>query len=217
MGYLCSGQLAPRELLTRGKLFTLDDTILLNQVHFRSVGEMLVTLARKKGASARIFSFTNDEVHLCFEKAVHLLGLPEDSVLYQLRHSGASHDLIHHHREFANDMTRGWWVTETSLRRYAKQGRVQRLLTGLPLASRAFRETSIQRIEDVVQGRFLARTVAWQGHACIMLPLEVTSVIECLTTPSRVCGAQPPRSRSEGSSHTATNSRSRPLRMCCPQ
>ena len=152
--------LAPRELLTPGKTFTWDDTILLDQVNFKWVGELLVTLAREKGASGRIFSFTNDEVRLCFEKAVHLLGLPEDSVLYQLRHSGASHDLIHHHREFANVMTRGRWVTETSVRRYAKQGRVQRLLAGLPLASRAFRETSIQKIEDVVQGRFLARTVA---------------------------------------------------------
>jgi hypothetical protein len=87
-----------------------------------------------------------------FTKAIHLVRLPEDSVLYQLRHSGASLDLLHHHR--------ARWVTETSVRRYAKHGRFQRLLAELPLASRACCETSSQKIEDVVQGRLLARTLA---------------------------------------------------------
>ena len=55
--------------------------------------------------------------------------------LYRLRHGGATEDLCAKHRDFHGVKQRGRWLTDQSVRRYAKTGRVQLLLNKLDHSS----------------------------------------------------------------------------------
>ena len=44
---------------------------------------------------------------------------------YALRHGGASDDLLHNRRDLLGIKRRGQWVADSSLRRYAKESRLQ--------------------------------------------------------------------------------------------
>eukprot|EP00972_Heterocapsa_arctica_P038827 5721550-Heterocapsa_arctica.AAC.1 len=55
-----------------------------------------------------------------FKAACDLLGLLRGTCMYQMRHGGASEDLLSHSRPQDDVKRRGRWSTDSSLRRYAK-------------------------------------------------------------------------------------------------
>ena len=141
---------SPMERLEPSKTNTYDDTILLDSVDFPNLGTMITDLARRRKDHPFLFGdFKTDELRTAFEDASQLLKLPP-LVLYQLRHGGASHDLLYRRREMEAIKQRGRWRTDASLRRYAKQGKVQSMVANLSEEVRAYADYSLQNIENVL-------------------------------------------------------------------
>ena len=142
--------MAPRELQMHSKTLTWDDTILLDCDVMPWLGSAVLALAQRAGPNDTIFKFQPEDVRDVFAQSVAALGLPNDSVLYQFRHSGASYDLLFRKREYEVIKARGRWRTETSMRRYAKQGRVQRLMGTLSPQVTRYCQESVERIGKIV-------------------------------------------------------------------
>eukprot|EP00971_Amphidinium_carterae_P274794 5452987-Amphidinium_carterae.1 len=79
---------------------------------------------------------TGRSYNALFQQVVHALHLDAlgDQVPYVLRHSGASHDAVHKLRDLVSVQRRGRWLSLTSLRRYAKGGRLADQLSRVPQA-----------------------------------------------------------------------------------
>ena len=142
--------ISPIERLEPSKTNTYDDTILLDSIDFPNLGSMINDLARRRASHFFLFGdFKSDELRTAFENASQLLKLPP-LVLYQLRHGGASHDLLYRRREMEAIKQRGRWRTDASLRRYAKQGKVQSMVANLTNEVRVYADYSMQNIENVL-------------------------------------------------------------------
>ena len=87
-----------------------------------------------------------------FRKVTVAQGL-QDVCMYQLRHGGASEDILSARRTLAEVKTRGHWSQDSSVKRYAKPGMVQQLLAALSPAARAHGEAQWTRLEDLFAGR----------------------------------------------------------------
>ena len=83
------------------------------------------------------------------------LGLPP-LCMYQLRHGGASEDVLSKNRTSDEVKSRGRWRTETSLRRYAKPAQVQRLLNSLSPNLRVYAEQSFNNLEGLMSRKVRA-------------------------------------------------------------
>ena len=70
------------------------------------------------------------------------------ATLYQLRHGGASHELLTGARSAADLKKRGRWVTDSSMSRYAKSARIHEQLQKLPAPLLA----KAVRVEKVIGG-----------------------------------------------------------------
>ena len=81
-------------------------------------------MVRQRKPEQALFSFEQDKYRNRFQEAGSWLGLP-NLHLYQLRHGGASDDLCQRIRDHNAVKDRGRWLTDTSVRRYAKSGKVQ--------------------------------------------------------------------------------------------
>ena len=92
------------------------------------MGPVLEGLVKRgSGADAPVFRLDHGKLASRFRDIARQLGV-EKACLYQLRHGGASHDLLSKKRDKHGVMARGRWRTDSSLRRYAKPAAVQRLL-----------------------------------------------------------------------------------------
>ena len=120
------------------------------------MGPLLLQLAQSKSANENLFAFEADDIVKVFAEACQILKLPIDTVLYQCRHGGASHDLLHSRREFQVIKQRGRWATDTSIRRYAKQGRVQRLVGSIEKRESHFCDQATMRIGPIRSGNVTA-------------------------------------------------------------
>jgi len=83
------------------------------------------------GDNGAIFQFKLEAFRKLYQKSGRWLGLP-DLHVYQLRHGGASDDLCSKLRDHYGVKERGRWQTDTSVRRYAKVGKIQNLLSRMP-------------------------------------------------------------------------------------
>ena len=77
--------------------------------------------------------------------------------LYQLRHGGAAHDYLTKKRPLLEVMARGRWSSTSTFLRYAKAGKVQKLVKGLDQASLAFAVWSERNLQKVLHGRAAPR------------------------------------------------------------
>jgi len=67
-----------------------------------------------------------------------------------LRHGGASHDLLHKLRSFEEIKARGQWLTDLSVRRYAKAAAVQRYLLQCPIATVEYGRRALDNLQKIV-------------------------------------------------------------------
>ena len=81
---------------------------------------------------------------------------------YQLRHGGATEDLTSKRRDHPQVKARGRWMTDQSVRRYTKIGRVQALLNKLSPANLRFCQWSEKHLQAVIQGQKPARSASSQ-------------------------------------------------------
>ena len=101
----------------------------------------LVPLSHRAWAAA----FERSGWRLKLEK----LGPP---VLYQLRHGGASHEALTGFRPISGIKHRGRWLSDTSVRRYEKGGRVNQVLSEPPEKLRRHADACALRIGSILCG-----------------------------------------------------------------
>ena len=146
--------LCPFEDLEPSKTLTYDDTISCG--HPPWLGRLLVALKKGRPRGALLFGLKAEAVLPAWEAAWKALRLPRIE-LYQLRHAGASADLLARRRREAEVQARGRWRTAASLRRYAKPGQVQRFLSERDLDIQGYASWSFNNLEQVLDGRVRAR------------------------------------------------------------
>ena len=73
-------------------------------------------------------------------------------VTYQARHGGATRDILLKRRDLEEVRKRGHWRTYTSLCRYEKSGRVQKVLQLTPPAVLAYCQSVENRVGQLLAG-----------------------------------------------------------------
>ena len=132
------------------KVKTYDDTLLLDG-HLGWLGPRLFKHAAGAKGERKLFEEPRAEFTRQFALAAKSIGMDPPPHEYQLRHGGAAHDLMHKLRERGAVKARGRWVTEASLVRYGKQGKVQALLAKLPPQGLAYCERAARSLEKTFQ------------------------------------------------------------------
>ena len=108
-----------------------------------ALGHALQAMAsgRRQGgaaANASLFSVSQAEVARAWRQAIQALGIDKLGAchVYQLRHSGPSHDYAANLRDLEQIRRRGRWKSWSSVRRYEKGGRLTEQLHKLSAAQR---------------------------------------------------------------------------------
>ena len=130
---------------------------------------VLAALRLRRQDSEEVWSFTVQQLRLNYKQAcaeLSLQGLSDH--LYGLRHGGASHDLLHRRRDLLAIRERGRWVTDSSLRRYAKSTLLQRELNKIPQQVIAFGNS--------VERQFVQLLVAAKSGRGFPLPVPTLPV-----------------------------------------
>ena len=90
------------------------------------LGPWLLKQARRRPPTEKLFKFDYGEMVMMFQEAMQEWGLKEP-ILYRMRHGGASHDIVHGKRHITAVKKRGRWSNDQSLKRYAKDVRLQKV------------------------------------------------------------------------------------------
>lgn len=126
--------LHPEELQVSSKTGRFNDTLAVDG----HIGQLLSdALARGKvthSPGARLIQVPQDKLARLFTRAGHELNLDVlgPPVLYQLRHAGASRDLVTGERNLMEVKRRGRWMSDKSVLRYTKGGRLAEQMARLP-------------------------------------------------------------------------------------
>ena len=144
---------ALEEDLVLSKTQTFDDTVLMDYPLW--LGPALGALAKGKAPEEPLFALTPEALAKDWKEALLTLGVP-GMVQYQLRHGGASADLLSRRRSMGEVMVRGRWQSLKSLRRYAKPGQIAKVLNKFPEVIREFLKNSHRDLEEILSGRIAA-------------------------------------------------------------
>ena len=129
--------LNPSEQSIPSKVGAFDETIVIDHPDMQFLGDVL-TQAKAGAPDDKLFQVSYAQWHREFQMAatsVELGGL-SPPVPHQLRHGGATHDLLTRHGLFLDVQAKGRWASLTGVRRYCKPGRVSQLVEALPAAQR---------------------------------------------------------------------------------
>ena len=145
---------APEERLEASKTQTFDDTVVLDSRPW--LGPLLRQQCLGKLPHHLVFSVSATDMVAQWKAACLKLGVP-GLVMYQLRHGGASSDMLSRRRGAADVMLRGRWRSLSSLRRYAKPGQLAKLLNDLTPPVRAFSLRAHCQLQKALEGKVLLR------------------------------------------------------------
>ena len=142
--------ICPWERRVPTKTQQYDDTILLDTPGFDWVFSILLRHlgSRPLEGDADVWTFTVEQLRSVFHAAVTALGLLEGTCLYQLRHGGASYDLLEVHRAWEAVRSRGRWMSDVTVKRCAKSG----VIHSVPVTGAS--ETTLYESGKVVFGCF---------------------------------------------------------------
>ena len=118
-------------------------------------GAALGAHAAGKGGDSPLFSGRPEDRVRDWKEAEQILGVPRRGQC-QLRHRGASSDLVSRRRSLGGVMTRSRRQTFKSLRRNTKPGPVAQALNKFSVALRDFLRTSHLDIEGITHGQISA-------------------------------------------------------------
>ena len=126
--------LHPREAGVSSKTGVYDDSLLIDGPAFPWMPDLLAKLLRSRSPGAKLFDVSYNTWNAKFAQAARAAGLQPllPVTLHQLRHGGASHELLVKARPQDEVKKRGRWATDQAVRRYAKGGRIQEQLNALP-------------------------------------------------------------------------------------
>ncbi|CAK0905964.1 unnamed protein product, partial [Prorocentrum cordatum] len=129
-----SATLHPREAGVSSKTGVYDDSLLVDSPAFPWLPGLFQKLLRERPKNSPLFPVTHSEWNAKFAAAARDSGLQPllPLTLHQLRHGGASHELLVRVHTQDEVKKRGRWATDQAVRRYAKGGRIQEQLNMLP-------------------------------------------------------------------------------------
>lgn len=122
------------------------------------LGQAIHNLVKKRKADQPLFNINAEKFRKKFQLAGNWLGLPNLHT-YQLRHGGASDDLGKGHRDHHGVKARGRWRTDSSVRRYAKFGKVQELMNKMAPWALQYCKRSQSKMEAVIMGRAMPLSI----------------------------------------------------------
>ena len=130
-----------------------DDTIIVANNSFPWLPGLLLVFLRARqmlglGPDACLRPFSLEELRHWFQLAFTALGL--DFCLYMLRHGGAANDLLQKFRLWEEIRNRGRWMCDSSVRRYAKAGTVQRAVQKMPPAVVKWGSEMLQHLQKAL-------------------------------------------------------------------
>ncbi|CAK0804177.1 unnamed protein product, partial [Prorocentrum cordatum] len=143
--------LRPMECAQPSKTGVYDEGLLLDSPEFTWLPPLLQALRARAAPGGLVFDMSYNQWALVFRRAataLHLgvLGPPS---LCTLRHGGASHEYLAKFRSLDEIKKRGRWVSDSSLRRYTKGGRVAEQMRRLPISE----QRRATRLVDTIGGR----------------------------------------------------------------
>ena len=116
--------------------------------HIKDLGYNLTTMRR---ATQSMWTFSLALFRQTVQKGAEELGLPDGFCLYMARHGGVSADILLGYREWLESKTRGRWHSDTTHKRYCKQGLLTRYLQFCPKEVVEFGETVMGDKEQLLQ------------------------------------------------------------------
>ncbi|CAK0790921.1 unnamed protein product, partial [Prorocentrum cordatum] len=128
--------LHPMECAQPSKTGVYDEGLLLDSPEFTWLPPLLQALRARAAPGGRVFDMSYNQWALVFRRAATALhlGVLGPPTLYTLRHGGASHEYLAKFRSLDEIKKRGRWVSDSSLRRYTKGGRVAEQMRRLPIS-----------------------------------------------------------------------------------
>ena len=128
--------LYPQQQEQRSKVGECDESILFDADGFKFLDRIFEDWVRTRHPDSPLLAMTHGQWGqawraACSQLRLDALGVP---VLYQLRHGGAAHDILHGVRSTAAVKKRGRWGSDRSLNRYERAGRVAEQLHQLSKA-----------------------------------------------------------------------------------
>lgn len=147
------------EDLKPDKVGVFDNTIPLNSPGREFLGELIWKRAKSLNSKEElIYPFTSAEYRKNFQRVGEGFNL-KNLHPYQTRYGGASEDLNSGDRCHQGVKRRGRWHTDQSVRRYAKVGKVQRLMGTLSPEHMEFCQWSLKNMEKVLKGLITPRVL----------------------------------------------------------
>lgn len=134
------------------KIGVFDNSVALDHPQRSWLGEVL--FGHSKTVNSKddfLFQFKMEEYRHAFSMAGESLGI-SGLHPYQLRHGGAAEDLNSKTREYSSVKARGRWMTDQSVRRYTKVGKLQALMTQLSPANLEYCRWCQRNMEKVIRG-----------------------------------------------------------------
>ena len=135
------------------KVGVFDNSVVMDAPYLREVGPQLVAMKHSRQAGDLLFNFELEEATKAWHAAATAVGYHKKLSLYQCRHGGASHDMVEKHRSRDEVRQRGRWVTDSSVRRYVKIGKVQNMLRELTDEGMRYCRSAARNLDAVLSGR----------------------------------------------------------------
>ena len=155
--------LHPEERLETSKMGLANESILLDSPVMPFFNVVLKKLAQRRTGR---FLFNLDYLQLrnIWQASMKDIGLPKNhSVLYQLRHSGPSHDRLHNLRSALAVKMRGRWHADSSVRRYEAHARLHQQFQQLSNQLQEKCLSAVTRLERLVL-RFSPQNLTQRRH-----------------------------------------------------
>ena len=147
--------LHPFEAGKSSKTGSYDDTVPLDLPEQQPLATTLMAMKKFQPPDDLIFNRSLTELSKLFRTAALRLRLEPlgPPVLYQLRHSGPSHDLAQRRRSLVEVKKRGRWRADASVARYAKGGRLGEQLQRLPVRLVRHCQLCADNLHEILSGR----------------------------------------------------------------
>ncbi|CAE8661648.1 unnamed protein product [Polarella glacialis] len=140
--------LNPSESAIPGKTGLFDEAIVWDTEPW--LERWFVRLVKDGPGDAPLWPFPHSQMVEVFQKATERLGMGFlRPVLYSLRHGGASEDLLARKRSTLEVKRRGGWSSDSSLKRYGKEGKLQGELRKVSEAIRQYGAEVGDKLEEI--------------------------------------------------------------------
>ena len=137
---------------------------MLDRENMQFLLPILAFLRSVRVASETLLGLTYRKLARAFKIAANRSGLKDMNLsLYNLRHGGASHDIVTGYRSLETVRKRGRWQSYTSVRRYEKASRLSDQLSRLSQPVQDHCLACVQILPDVLTAQCSARL---PPHGC---------------------------------------------------